>query len=509
MLEALAQDNDLTLTPNTENAGIHKSLAQEIGAGRGDADTPGSSLFIIRRDPFRSVRRGRQLFQRKFTADQGQGPRVNRSGAGNIEQNAALGAGLADSCATCHARPRGSAGAGGDVATRPDSRDTPHLFGLGLREMLADEITHDLRAIRSAAIVLAAATRAPATLPLRSKGIDFGSITASPSGTVDTSGVVGVNPDLRVRPFFADGREFSVRAFAAGAWNDEMGLQAFDPDLKAASSGGVVTTPGGLILDGTKDTIRGSPAASTDDDPDGDGVKNEIDVALLDHMEIYLLNYFKPATYQVTLATERGSALLQTIGCTSCHISDLRIEHDRRVADLETVYDPVHGVFNNLFATATPFVRQVDDGKGLPPLKVPALGGFVVKNIYTDFKRHDLGPNFHERNFDGTITTKFMTLALWGIGSTAPYGHDGRSINLTEVILRHGGEAQASRDAFAALPPLLRADVLEFLRSLVLFPPDDTTSNIGPADPTNPTFPQRGHGSIRLTTLFNDPTDQE
>ena len=67
-------------------------------------------------------------------------------------------------------------------------------------------------------------------------------------------------------------------------------------------------------------------------------------------------------------------------------------------------------------------------------------------------KRHDLGPAFHERNYDGTTTTQFMTEPLWGVGSTAPYGHDGRSINLREVILRHGGEAQAARDAFAALP---------------------------------------------------------
>ena len=27
------------------------------------------------------------------------------------------------------------------MATRPDSRDAPHLFGLGLKEMLADEMT--------------------------------------------------------------------------------------------------------------------------------------------------------------------------------------------------------------------------------------------------------------------------------------------------------------------------------------------------------------------------------
>ena len=33
----------------------------------------------------------------------------------------------------------------------------------------------------------------------------------------------------------------------------------------------------------------------------------------------------------------------------------------------------------------------------------------------------------------------------------APYGHDGRSINLKEVILRHGGDALTARNAFAEL----------------------------------------------------------
>src|SRR5215468_8536202 len=70
----LGQLIDKTHAPNVADAGIAKSLAEEIGAGRGDAMTPGSSIFIIRRDPFRSIRRGRQLFQRKFTRAQGQGP---------------------------------------------------------------------------------------------------------------------------------------------------------------------------------------------------------------------------------------------------------------------------------------------------------------------------------------------------------------------------------------------------------------------------------------------------
>jgi hypothetical protein len=73
---------------------------------------------------------GVQLFQRKFTREQGQGPNEGDC-TGDIETNDAIGAGLSDSCAMCHGRPRGSAGVGGDVVTRPDSRDAPHLFGLG------------------------------------------------------------------------------------------------------------------------------------------------------------------------------------------------------------------------------------------------------------------------------------------------------------------------------------------------------------------------------------------
>src|SRR4030095_8495513 len=101
--------------------------------------------------------------------------------------------------------------------------------------------------------------------------------------------------------------------------------------------------------------------------------------------------------------------------------------------------------------TATLLHDAVDDGSGFPSLKPPGYKPYLVRNIFTDFKRHNLGPNFHERNYDGTIQTEFMTTPLWVVGSTPPYGHDGRSINLTEVILRHGGEAQKEATAFEML----------------------------------------------------------
>lgn len=81
---------------------IDKSLSDQIGAGHGDELTPGSAVYLIKRDPARSIRRGRQLFQRKFTAYEGSGPRVNFTSMGDITETRALGAGLADSCAACH-----------------------------------------------------------------------------------------------------------------------------------------------------------------------------------------------------------------------------------------------------------------------------------------------------------------------------------------------------------------------------------------------------------------------
>ena len=505
---AVAQLIDKNKAPNIANEGIRKTLAQQIGAGRGNVMTPDSSAFIIARDPFRSIRRGRQLFQRKFTRAEGQGPVMN-DGFGDINSNLAIGAGLSDSCAACHGRPRGSGGAGGDVVTRPDSRDAPHLFGLGLKEMLADEITADLRAIRAQAIADAVAHHHASTKRLTSKGIDYGTITANTDASVNTSNVLGVDSDLRVRPFFHHGGTISIREFVVGALNNEMGLQAVDPDLTAATAGARITTPSGMALDGSLDAVEAPMATSESDDPDGDGKVNEVPTSLVDHLEFYLLNYFKPATYEQTESTRDGRRFFEQIGCSECHIPDLRINRDRRVADLETVYDPVKGIFNNLFATANPLFTAVDDGSGFPTLKRPRLRTFLVRNIFADFKRHDLGPNFYERNYDGTTRTQFMTTPLWGVGSTAPYGHDGRSINLTEVILRHGGEAQAVKNRFARMEREDRAALLDFLNSLIIFPPDDTASTLDPGNRNALGFPQFGHGSIKLTVLFNNPADGE
>jgi len=528
---AYAQLRDVTQNPDIagvpghpgDSAGIGLSYVQEQGSSpndHGNVNLLGSSRFIISRDPARAVRRGRQIFQRKFLVQQGQAPGED-DGIGSTGAVPIQSAGLSDACAGCHGRPRGSAGFGGDVATRPDSRDAPHLFGLGLAEQLADEITTDLRAIRTAAIQQAQSSRVNVTRNLTSKGISYGSLTASPNGTVNTSGVRGVNPDLRVRPFFAQGGTISIREFLVGAFNAEMGLESPDIDLIAAQTG-PVTTPAGMVLDGTRDFIEAPPVSSPAEDHDGDGVANEAPVSIVDFMEFYLLNYFKPAQGRQTAEGSLGRTLFTTIGCASCHIPNLTVNRDRRIADVETVYNQGQGnPFNNLFATATLLAvgdPAVPAGDGAPAGVRPARGSFVVRNFFADMKRHDLGPNFHERNFPNFVaapgaplsgpfsfTTQFITEPLWGVGDTPPYGHDGRSGNLDDVIRRHGGEAQNARNLFVALPGINQGWILTFLRSLVLFGPDDTASNLRPAVPATAGYPQIGHGSIALSALFTTP----
>jgi hypothetical protein len=288
-----------------------------------------------------------------------------------------------------------------------------------------------------------------------------------------------------------------------------MGLQSVDPELMRAHNGARIITRSGMVLDGSKDQLEAPPTDREADDPDHDGITNEIATSLVDFMKFYLLNYFKPAIYEQNQATERGRSLFNQVGCAQCHIPDLQINRDRRVADVETAFDPERGIFNNLFATANPLFSVLDDHSGFPTLKQPKLQSFLVRNIFTDFKRHDLGPGFYERNYDGTTRTEFLTTPLWGVGSTAPYGHDGRSINLMEVILRHGGEAQTVRNAFASLSPEQQGRVLALLNALIIFPPDDTASTLDPGARSTFSFPQFGHGSIKLSVLFNNPKDPE
>jgi hypothetical protein len=118
--------------------------------------------------------------------------------------------------------------------------------------------------------------------------------------------------------------------------------------------------------------------------------------------------------------------------------------------------------------------NQIRDARGR---LVFHLGAFVRDtrgraqiDLHGDLRRHDMGDALAESiDEKGTGAATFLTENLWGVGSTAPYLHDGRATTLGEAILLHGSEARASRDAFAAQPVASQRDVIAFLENRVLF----------------------------------------
>lgn len=66
----------------------------------------------------------------------------------------------------------------------------------------------------------------------------------------------------------------------------------------------------------------------------------------------------------------------------------------------------------------------------------------------------------------------WRTPPLWGlglpskVGDTANFLHDGRARSFAEAILRHGGEAEASAEAFRALDKAQHEALRAFLSSL-------------------------------------------
>ena len=219
------------------------------------------------------------------------------------------------------------------------------------------------------------------------------------------------------------------------------------------------------------------PTGISMDDPDRDGYCEEISEGDLDMVEWYLLNHPAPARGPSSADVKAGERLFHTIGCKNCHTPDWhlaasrpdgkdyteRLEGDRRFFDLQVSFnegtDRLVGKVVNLSERR---------GKRL----VPRRGAYTVRGVFSDFRYHDVGPDFYLMQFDGTVIRSWRTSPLWGVGSTAPYGHDGASLDLHAVIKRHGGEALAQRSAYMQLHPEERRQVVDFLRSLVLYQTD-------------------------------------
>lgn len=105
-------------------------------------------------------------------------------------------------------------------------------------------------------------------------------------------------------------------------------------------------------------------------------------------------------------------------------------------------------------------------------LKVSALSNQTIYP-YTDLLLHDMGvglaDNRPEYLADGQ---EWRTAPLWGVGlietvnEHTEFLHDGRARNLEEAILWHGGEGEASKEAFRNMTSEERYQLITFIKSL-------------------------------------------
>ena len=311
-------------------------------------------------------------------------------------------------------------------------------------------MTADLQAIRSDAVRRACASGEEVRADLVSKGVRFGWIVAHPDGMVDLDAVDGVDADLIVRPFSRKGVFTSLRQFTINALNVHHGMEAVERF--------------GVRWTGSHDFAEsGVPDAVTAGD-----------VSALVAFQATL----PPPTVKVDLpddwrqAAAEGAKQFDAIGCPSCHVKTLPLKSlvftDPAPYDMagtlraSEVRTPIRIDLSTL-----PFAKGLqknDRGEWLIPL-------------YSDLKRHlivdetvnALGNELQAQRF--VERDVFLTPRLWGVGSTAPYGHNGSFRMLDEIIAAHGGDARFARDAYLALEPDKRDSVVAFLRSLVIEAP--------------------------------------
>lgn len=380
------------------------------------------------------------------------------------------------SCAGCHNQPF-IGGAGDFVAnvfvlaqnldpvtesvdpSVSDERNTLGMNGSGAIEMLAREMTAALQAEQSAAVSQASSSGQNATVALTAKSISFGSLTAHPDGTVDTSGVEGVDPDLVIKPFSQKGVVVSLRVFTNNAFNQHHGME---PDERF-----------GVTCTGVSDF-------------DQDGVSDELSEGDITAATIFQAGLGVPGRVVPNSAdgrdsASRGEALFSQIGCATCHVPQLTL--DNPVFSEPNPYNEIGNLM--VSAVAHPFTFDLTRDLVGPNVERTADGKGIVR-AYTDLRRHvicdDQHPHFCNEQLpqNGVPTNQFLTRKLWDVGNTAPYGHRGDIDTIGEAIFDHGGEAAAARDEFEALPASSQTDLVNFLKTLQVLPQGVTVRRITP-----------------------------
>lgn len=416
---------------------------------------------------------GEALFVGQFTLQDGVGrPMATQAIIPTKSRNPAKQAFLrsagmdANSCAACHNAP--ILGGAGDFVTNvfvsegfnnasfdsldpqfSNERGSNHLLGAGLVELLAREMTADLHALRKSALQQARQGGEAVSLDLETKGIAFGAITALPDGLVDLSQVNGVDDDLVIRPFSQKGVMTSLRQFTVNALNHHHGIQASE-----------------------RFGARWTGEADFDEDGKADEAR-DVEIAALVAWQALLPppTEMKPENDLWQTAADKGRDLFSTTGCAVCHVPALPLNASAfadpgpydaagTIRQGEMAAGWLHDLSQQAWFQDLPID---DEGRKLIPLFGDLKRHIIADDEIDVFGNELLAQRFVERNV-------FMTSELWGVGSTAPYGHRNDLTSLDEAILGHGGAGRASRDAYAALSQDDKSAINAYLKTMVIKP---------------------------------------
>jgi hypothetical protein len=499
-----------------------------------DPAKEGGSMYLQQVDPWLGYQWGRSLTQRNFRERDGVYGQAGKLDGITLLDGVTkmMDRGHTSSCGMCHNVPYRDGGAGATIPKNGGTgRNTPHMFGAGLLEMIGMQMRLQALAIadtnRDGWISMEEARgkrciirNLPVGMDGEGHDIDFGSfedldgdgypdlnpifypIFVDANGqylpsakNLRSPGVAGYNLQVQVFGFghlyapFRPPVSTTLRAFTATPFDIHAGLQACDATTFTTTTGdglALVSNAGAqqFVTEALKDrgSVKGKTGISLDD-PDGDGYCEEITEGDLDVVEWYLLNHPAPARGRMTPDVAAGEKLFHRVGCTACHVPDWhlfahnpgardyteRYDGDRRFFELQVAYNEKN---ERLEGT----LHYLADREGKRWL--PRRQAYTVRGIYSDLKYHDVGPAFYQMQYDGTIVRKWRTTPLWGLGTTGPYGHDGASLDLATVIRRHGGEAEPARQAYRSLTEDERRQVVCFLQNLVLYQTDQLPCDV-------------------------------
>lgn len=473
---------DLTQAVAAKRFGRHILAGEPLEASASQNPLVPTTRLYATADPIeQQFRAGEELFEMELSLFPGFGDAMGGP-APNMHRihRGAHGGPDTTSCRGCHHRG-GDDGAGeyteaaltGGDGIRPssaDERNPPALHGGGALQILAREVTEELQRY------VQTPPRATAQeVHLMVQDVDFGTVKLMPDGSVDSSQLRAIDPDLVVRPFGWKGTHATLRRFAEEAFQVHHGLQS--TVLMQLSQ-----TYGTLPRDASPAT-RAVLAALGDgkpENPDKDARNDELSGAQLTAMSVYLtllpMPIMDPPRSPELLASWRdGLAAFDELGCAGCHKPrwDLR--------------DPVSREFGE--DTGSHIELTLDLRKDIR--NGPPLRQFEVSNNtyaifpFTDLRRHDMGSELGDDSHGhapppskrGEVrnayhqgpeipVSYFLTRPLWGLADTAPYLHDGRAPTLHDAVRLHGGEAQAARDAYLKLPVQRQRALQVFLFSL-------------------------------------------